>query len=229
MGNTPEIPFDSVKDAIIRTGSICGAAELLGATPAALSKRVKKSKQLSKLISPLDESETLHREDKKEITKYTSEEAITRAMDAEDAALKKGLKSIGLKGGALKEAVALQAFHNTQFQKSYEMIGGGITKLFFDLKAEVTRISERLSEGGIELEEENMLRNDRSKLIEALGKAYDRAQKAAMTQAVIKHRLSDDSNSAGPRGKPGFAPIQNVIAIKAENGKVIVDAGKSGK
>lgn len=204
-----------VKAALTRAGNVSEAAELLGCTEVALRKRIKRSSALVKFTEPQQaEADTLHRKDNPK-TLLTEETAIAEAMNAEDAALKKGLKSIGLSGAALKEAVALQAFHNTQFQKSYEMIGGGITKMFFDLKSEVTIINERLYEGGMDIEEENMLRSDRSRLLEQLGKTYDRSLKAAMTQAVINHRLSERAHQ-GPTTKPGFAPITQLVAIKTD-------------
>ena len=214
-----------VKAALTRTGNVGEAAELLGCTEKALQSRIKRSKELTKFMQPQkEEADTLHRKDNLQ-TPLTEKQAIAEAMDAEDAALKKGLKSIGLGGPGLKEAMALQAFHNTQFQKSYEMIGGGITKMFFDLKAEVSAINERLSDGGMDIEEENMLRSDRSRLLEQLGKTYDRSLKAAMTQAVINHRLSDKGRS-GPSSKPGFQPITNNIAIKTD-GNVSLDSSQT--
>lgn len=211
-----------VKAALTRGGSVSEAAELLGCTEVALRKRIKRSSALVKFTEPQQEADTLHRKDNPK-TILTEETAIAKAMDAEDASLKKGLKSIGLSGAGLKEAVALQAFHNTQFQKSYEMIGGGITKMFFDLKAEVSLINERLCDGGMDIEEENMLRSDRSRLLEQLGKTYDRSLKAAMTQAVINHRLSDKAHS-GPSVKPGFSPITNNIAIKTDGDVSVIEA-----
>ena len=124
-----------VKAALTRAGSIAGAAELLGCREASLAKRIKTSPTLTKFMKPQEEADTLHRPSG-ELTVFAEKKAIAKAMDAEDAALRNGLESIGLSGPALKEAIALQAFHNTQFQKSYEMIGGGITKMFFELKAE---------------------------------------------------------------------------------------------
>ena len=67
----------------------------------------------------------------------------------------------------------------------------------------------------MDIEEENMLRTDRSRLLDQIGKTYDRSLKAAMTQAVINHRLSEKTQQ-GPTTKPGFKPITNLIAIKAD-------------
>ena len=219
MPSVSKTSIADVKAALTRGGTIGGAAELIGCTEKSLAARIKKSKELTEFLKPQTEADVLHRKDEK-LTPYVEEQAISKAIEAEDASLKKGLKSIGLSGPALKEAVALQAFHNQQFQKSYEMIGGGITKMFFELKSEVSKINERLESGGIEIEEENMLRADRSRLLDQLGRTYDRSLKAAMTQAVINHRLSENKQQ-GPSAKPGFAPIQNNIAIKAEGGVTV--------
>tara|TARA_R100000808_G_scaffold1976_1_gene8385 strand:+ start:3288 stop:3983 length:696 start_codon:yes stop_codon:yes gene_type:complete len=142
---------------------------------------------------------------------------LAEAMAREDANLKYGLEAIGLSKDAQETAISLQKFHNKHFTKAIEIIGGGMTKTFVELMAEVEQINERLASGGLTLEEEQMLRQDRSRLLEAQGRTYDRAQKAAMTQAVIKHRLADaagDKNAQ--RGKPGFQPIVNAIKIEAD-------------
>lgn len=145
-----------------------------------------------------------------------TERRVAEALIAEDANLKDGLSSIGLSPQAMKSAEALQKFHNTHFTKSVEIIGGGMTKTFVEIMSEVENINSRLEEGGLTLEEEQMLRQDRSRLLEIQGRTYDRSLKASMTQAIIQQKLSESGDgSQVKRGKPGFTPIINAIKIEA--------------
>ena len=145
-----------------------------------------------------------------------TEKRVAEALIAEDSNLKEGLGAIGLSPQAMRSAEALQKFHNTHFTKSVEIIGGGMTKTFVEIMSEVEGINSRLEEGGLTLEEEQMLRQDRSRLLEIQGRTYDRSLKASMTQAVIQQKLADaGEGGAAKRGKPGFAPIVNAIKIES--------------
>lgn len=145
-----------------------------------------------------------------------TDKRVAAALIVEDANLKDGLNAIGLSAQATKSAEALQKFHNTHFTKSVEIIGGGMTKTFVEIMSEVEHINERLEEGGLTLEEEQMLRQDRSRLLEIQGRTYDRSLKASMTQAIIQQKLADaGGGGAIKRGKPGFTPIVNAIKIES--------------
>ncbi len=148
---------------------------------------------------------------------------VAEALKKEDENLKDGLTNIGLSPLAVKSANALHKFHNTHFTKAVEIIGGGMTKTFVEIMACIDDINDRLEGGGLTLEEEQMLRQDRSRLLEIQGRTYDRSLKAAMTQAVIQHKLQDNAESTAPRGKPGFRPIMNSINIKTDSVSVTAD------
>lgn len=160
-----------------------------------------------------------------------TDKRVAAALIVEDANLKDGLSAIGLSPQAIKSAEALQKFHNTHFTRSVEIIGGGMTKTFVEIMAEVENINARLEEGGLTLEEEQMLRQDRSRLLEIQGRTYDRSLKASMTQAIIQQKLADSGGvGAIKRGKPGFTPIVAPIvnAIKIEStGPVTVSSGNA--
>ena len=151
------------------------------------------------------------------------EKQVSEALSREDENLKDGLTAIGLSPQATKSAEALQKFHNTHFTKAVEIIGGGMTKTFVEIMACIDDINSRLEDGGLTLEEEQMLRQDRSRLLEIQGRTYDRSLKAAMTQDVIAQKLSEGGKGEESRGKPGFRPIVNAIKIEADNVKVSSD------
>ncbi len=151
------------------------------------------------------------------------DQQVAEALKKEDENLKDGLTSIGLSPLAVKSADALHKFHNTHFTKAVEIIGGGMTKTFVEIMASIQEITDRLDDGGLTLEEEQMLRQDRSRLLEIQGRTYDRALKASMTQAVIQHKLQENTGGEQSRGKPGFRPIVNAIKIEADNVSVSSD------
>ncbi len=145
-----------------------------------------------------------------------SDALVARALEEEDQNLKDGLENLGLSPAAIQSAEALQQFHHSHFTKAVEIIGGGMTKTFLEIMAEVEAINSRLADGGLTLEEEQMLRQDRSRLLEIQGRTYDRAQKASMTQAVIQYKLSENAQDhKKSRGKPGFRPIVNAIKVES--------------
>lgn len=243
---SPELK-SKIDSAIRETGSMRRAAELLGLTYGGLRGMVHKDPELrarytkpnkgkkgaAKEAARLDEPvsadlvELGREQDIKPVggEVLITDKRVSEALAREDANLSEGLEAIGLSPSAVKSAQALQEFHGTHFTKAIEIIGGGMTKTFVEIMAEVNHLNARLEEGGLTLEEEQMLRQDRSRLLEIQGRTYDRAQKAAMTQAVIKHKLSETSEGGAKRGKPGFSPIVNAIKIEAENVKVTPDEG----
>ena len=141
-------------------------------------------------------------------------EEVAAALDKEDQLVLQGLSSIGISGPKLDMVDALRKFHGRHFKTSLELIGGGITKEFIDIMSDVRSIRDELSHEGMELGREIMLRQDRATLLELMGKIYDRANKAALTQAMIKMKEGEGKNRAG---KPGFSPM-----IKAKNVQVNV-------
>jgi hypothetical protein len=146
----------------------------------------------------------------------SDDEEVAVALAKEDAALRKGLDAIGVRGDALDLAVNLQKFYRGHFKSTQEMIGGGITKLYFDLMAEFRKLTAMLEEPGLPLGLQESLRQDRRFIIEAMGRTHDRVNKAAYTTAIIKHKLNDKRES-----KPGrFLAIgisgQNVNVTTSE-------------
>ena len=98
-----------------------------------------------------------------------------------------------------------------------------MTKTFVEIMACIDDINSRLEDGGLTLEEEQMLRQDRSRLLEIQGRTYDRSLKAAMTQAVIAQSYPREARGKKAGVKPGFRPIVNAIKIEADNVKVSSD------
>lgn len=228
--------------AIKEAGSMQGAAKLLGLSYGGLRglvhkdpelrakytrPRKSKAQEANELDDPVDQNMVeLGRlqnvkSSKEEV--LLQERQVAEALTKEDENLKTGLTSIGLSPLAIKSAEALQKFHNTHFTRAVEIIGGGMTKTFVEIMACIDDINARLEEGGMTLEEEQMLRQDRSRLLEIQGRTYDRSLKASMTQAVIQYKLSESSDNQASRGKPGFRPIINAIKIEAQNVKVLKD------
>lgn len=135
-----------------------------------------------------------------------SDKALARAIAKEDRMVAAGLKDMGLSDEASKLAMALQKFQGQHYKRALEMLGGGITKQFLDVMVEIQAITHRLSnEIGLSPQQEAMLREDRSRLLAVMNAFYDRANKAALTQAVIKNKLG--AGKGGSKAKPGFTPL----------------------
>lgn len=228
--------------AIKEAGSMQGAAKLLGLSYSGLRSLVQKDPELrakytrprkskaqesKELDDPVDQDMVelgrIQHIKQSNAEALLQDKQVSEALTKENENLKEGLTSIGLSPLAIKSAESLQKFHNTHFTRAVEIIGGGMTKTFVEIMACIDDINVRLEEGGMTLEEEQMLRQDRSRLLEIQGRTYDRSLKASMTQAVIQHKLSEGSPDKPSRGKPGFRPIINAIKIEAQNVKVLKD------
>ena len=70
---------------------------------------------------------------------------------------------------------------------------------------DITEIRNELS-SGVDEDREKILREDKSGLIKHVLDAYDRANKAALTDAIVKQKMEERKGGVS-RGKPGFTPI----------------------
>lgn len=147
-----------------------------------------------------------------------SDQEIAKALAAEDAAVRRGLTAMGIKDEALMMAVACQQFQNKHFARAIEILGGGIVKQFLDNLVEIDGITARLHGSCAEtadldgrMQMEITLRQDRAALQAINSKLFEQINKASLTQAIIKAKLSGSKPGERP-AKPGFAPI-----IRAEN------------
>jgi hypothetical protein len=228
---------NAINAAMQRTnGNVGQAALLLELRPKQVSNYINNNKDLralwrkDKSPPPSSEAVVIHRptvtseliQKESETLQVTPTEAeIAEAIRKEDAALARGLDALGLSASSRDAAMALQKFHNRHFTKAIDMIGGGITKLFLDLMVEIDKINRELETGGLGLgvEREEVLRKDRQGLLEAIGRSFDRVNKATLTQAIVKSKMESGKGKAGPN-KPGFSPL----TVKAEN--VQVNMGK---
>ena len=127
------------------------------------------------------------------------------AIQKENQVMAKGLESMGITGYSKAEAMAFLDFGRNSLGSARQLIGGGVVKLFSDLMGDITQIREELS-GGVDGEREKTLREDKSSLIRHVLEAYDRANKAALTDAVVKQKM-EERKGGGARGKPGFSPV----------------------
>jgi|TARA_R110002051_G_scaffold293254_2_gene358290 predicted transcriptional regulator len=127
------------------------------------------------------------------------------AIQKENQVMAKGLESMGITGHSKAEAMAFLDFGRSSLGVARQLIGGGVVKLFSDLMGDIAQIREEIS-GGVNDEREKTLREDKSSLIRHVLEAYDRANKAALTEAVVKQKM-EERKGGGSRGKPGFSPV----------------------
>ena len=127
------------------------------------------------------------------------------AIQKENQVMAKGLESMGITGHSKAEAMAFLDFGRSSLGAARQLIGGGVVKLFSDLMGDISQIREEIS-GGVDGEREKTLREDKSSLIRHALEAYDRANKAALTEAVVKQKM-EERKGGRARGKPGFSPV----------------------
>jgi hypothetical protein len=142
-----------------------------------------------------------------------SPEEMAKLLEKEDKLVREGLEAIGLRGEAQQLAVALHKFHGAHYKTSLEMLGGGMTKLYFDLYAEWKDITEKLRTS-TDLNEQLILRKDRATITEAMQRVFDRATKAALTAAVVKFKTQGNTEPGMKPAKPGWEPA---IAVKSSD------------
>lgn len=216
-------------------GNLTEAAKLLGLKRHVLQKalyncpdlalRWTKSKKLTD--APAIEAVDLNRTD---LMIHSDAADIERRMQQEQGAMRAGLEQMGVAGPGLDLAVAMQQFHGRHYTTSLKLIGGGLTKQFLDLMEEAKKITLELEAGGrefptINLEtgeksgtrfvpltpmREKVLRDDRASIIEAMQRMSDRANKAILTQAIIKQKLQGKQSNQRPKG---FLQIPNAKQV----------------
>jgi hypothetical protein len=139
--------------------------------------------------------------------------SVAEAMDREDAAVRGGLAKMGVYGQTLELAMALQAFHKKHFTKAIEILGGGVTKQALDLMVEIQNITNTLNgDPNMAPAKEMMLREDRVRLLDLLGKFYDKASQAVLIQAKVKTMQGERDKPKKPKG---------FLAIQAQPGSTV--------
>lgn len=138
-----------------------------------------------------------------------SEVEVVAAMKRAEDSLKDGLKSIGVKPGALNQVVAFHQFGALHFKSMRHLIGGGIVKLYTDLFTDREDILDEIKRvGGCDNDRERLLREDLGRVNDAIIKVYDRCLAAWQIQAKLDAAKAA-AKEAGKKksGPPGFAPL----------------------
>jgi hypothetical protein len=190
---------------------------------------------------PPDQADAMHRE-VMELEPVVGGELVTekdaQALAKEDRSLTKGLKSLGLNPMLVDLASSFQQFQSKHFSRSMEIMGGGLVRRYLMIEQAIDKVEaelQALMEGPPDdcdveqkiawmssmAEREKTLRQDRQVLIELQQKAYDRVNKAALTQAIIAQKQADASNPGKRAGKPGFG-VKRATQINAAAGATVV-------
>jgi hypothetical protein len=188
-------------------GNVTQAAELLGMGVSSLYKFIDQTPDLSVkwgirkgAVLPPGGAASIYRPPVHVPAGMNLEEVeAAHALALEDESVKAGLESIGVHGAARDMALALQKFTRQHFTKAIQILGGGITKQFLEVMAEVDSISKELRQPLLP-EREQMLREDRCRLLDFMLRSYDRGDDAAMTQAKIAAMSSGTGKARKPRG-----------------------------
>lgn len=222
----------------VADGRVVGAAELLRWNPDLLRQRiidnqalsVKWSPRMKKGLKPPDDRTTLGSSEFA-IPKLPSIEEmplkdgeVAMLMAREQQKLRVGLERMGLNEKEQELALSLQAFHNTQFRSSMEIIGASVTRMSVKYQTLLEATMERLNfvrtklaepdiqKGGearyVWVVEEKNLMADCIAIGDQLRKIMEVAHRGAMMMALIRYRVGK-ANVEGYQdspSKPGFRP-----------------------
>jgi len=192
-------------------GNQSQAAKIMGVSQATLRQVMSRDTALSgKWLSQRPVSQTMHRA----VQPISDAEAIEK----ENKLMAKGLEEMGIRGNSKAEAMAFLGFGQQSLGSVRQLIGGGVVKLFSDLMGDITEIRHQL-DAGVDEDREKILREDKSNMIKHVLEAYDRANKAALTDAIVKQKMEERKGS-GSRGKPGFAPVAAIQINEPKEVKV---------
>jgi len=179
-------------------GNQSKAAKIMGVSQATLRQVMARDAGLSGCwLSKRPNTQTMHRA----VQPMSDAEAIEK----ENALMSKGLEEMGIMGHSKAEAMAFMSFGQNSLGSVRQLIGGGVVKLFSDLMGDISQIRDELA-AGVDDDRERILREDKSSMIKHVLEAYDRANKAALTEAVVKQKM-EERKGGGARGKPGFTPV----------------------
>jgi hypothetical protein len=201
-------------------GKTAEAAKILGLTTEELSRRIHHHMDLKmrwatayREVKAPGDAVAIHRPT---MPTLSTEEEESKAFEKENRLVSKGLDGIGLTPAARDLALALGALQKRHYQSCLDMLGGGITKQFIEVMAEVQRITDRLNdETDVAAEDPQiqlMLREDRGRLLDCMQKFYDKAN-AHMLAKAKEQALKESAKGGGKGNKPGFAPL----LMKADN------------
>ena len=225
MNTTDEVEKVTNEAMIQAGGKVSIAADLLKITKQQLKDRLRFNKNLKaawwkekKVVTAPSEAVTVNREsfdppaeisDEELVLK--SDEELAAALQREDASIRKGLESMGVKGDELNMAVALKDFAGKHFGTCLQLTGGGITKQFLQVMVQIQKIDERLEdrsgEFALTLPEEIMLREDRSRLLMIMSQFSDRVNSSALTQAKIWVMKNGKKNNKPDNRPKGFLKL----------------------
>ncbi|MAT12955.1 MAG: hypothetical protein CMM02_18320 [Rhodopirellula sp.] len=155
------------------------------------------------------ETDVIHRPD--------PADAFVTKLKQEEAALSQGLEAVGIKGKCKEEAIATSAFASQHLSQMRQMTTGGLLKDFMELGVVFKEIRDELSQGQ-EPERENVLYEALFSAVKFRNEINREVIKGALIDAQIKQKTEENGKKS--TGKPGFAPMNNIM-IKTD-GKVEV-------
>lgn len=144
------------------------------------------------------------------------------AVRSEEGMFRKSLKDAGVKDDMLD---TMQAYHRLGSAHSPEVgavMSGGLVKQFAAIMEDTDEVRSQLAKSGMDLEREQVLREDRNRLMRLtldLAKSYRES-------AVLEKKLAEGHGIGGRSKRPGFGPLSAVqVNVNAStNGKPATEA-----
>jgi hypothetical protein len=204
--------------ALEQAGTIGGAASLLGMTRDTLANIVNDHPELRSYLegaAPPTEEQAMVR---KPIQPGATTKEVVQVAKQMDADLRAGFESLGMDADAVKQAMSFKAFGELHFKDTRHYIGGGITKLFADLMAEIDEIRREIGTNS-DIEAQRMLREDRSRCIQHAISVFDRVRQTTVDAAMIEAKKRE-AKEKKKGGRPAFAALMSVngnVTVQSQN------------
>lgn len=206
--------------ALSQTGSIKGTAKLLKVDPAVVRTYVEEHPQLKAYLpnaAAPTEAELLAAPAPLAVSRSNPGGAgeVSLALEKADQQLRQGLLSVGLNTEEVDTAAAMVKFGSLQVESMLHLTNGGMASLYVKLLTEWSALTKRIDEGKdwdgktMSIEEEQLLRNDRSAITKHLIEIANYNRGAAVDTAKINQMKKEGAGGQkGKKGKPGFSALE---------------------
>ncbi len=206
--------------ALSQTGSIKGTAKLLKVDPAVVRSYIEDHPQLKAYLpnaAAPTEAELLAAPAPLVVSRSNpgGDSDVALAMEKADQQLRQGLLSVGLDSNEVNTAAAMVKFGSLQVESMLHLSNGGMASLYVKLLTEWSALTTRINDGKdsegnlMSIEEEQLLRNDRSAITKHLIEIANYNREAAVDSAKIAQMKKEAGGAGkGKKGKPGFSALE---------------------
>jgi hypothetical protein len=140
----------------------------------------------------------------------TKQEQLAASLTGQEKRLDKSLSKLGFSASEVRAISEVEEFAGAHFQDTLKILHGGMVKSSIRLMLLAEHIyATYLTDEDADPKETNRWWDRYFTLQQHLRDTNDAANRAALTQAMVRLKQNEATNGKGP-GKPGFGPTVNV-------------------